>query len=415
MRREVVITGYGAVSPYGVGVRRLITGLREGRSAVRSMAREWEGLAEGMACMLGAPVQEPIDPSLIPRKHRRAMGRGSILAHLATQEAIQHAGISREDLESGRLGAAFGDTIPSAGSLEAFFRQYLVERNIRQVPSGGFFRVMGHSCSANIAAAFNIRGRVQATPAACAAGAFAMGAGFELIRWGVQDIMLCGGVEELHPTTSAIFDIVGASSTRWNDAPEMSPAPFDRKRDGTVCGEGAGVLVLESEERARARGARILARVLGFSGISDGTNMAQPGLESMVRCLRAALEDADLPPREIDYVSAHATGTEQGDTAEAMAIAEVFGDSTPVSGLKGYIGHTLGASGPIESIASLETMSAGYIIPTGKLEDIDPDCAVIRHQLRLETRSVGKIVKSSFGFGGMNAVLVFGRYEDGSH
>jgi 3-oxoacyl-[acyl-carrier-protein] synthase II len=317
-------------------------------------------------------------------------------------------------LESGRTGAVVGDTFPSAGSLEDFYRLYIVERDIRQVPAGGFFRVMGHSCSANVAACLGLRGRVLATPAACAAGAFAVGTGLELIRWGVQDVVLCGGVEELHPTTSAIFDIVGASSTHWNDAPERSPAPFDRGRDGTVCGEGAGFIVLESEEHARRRGARILARALGFAGLSDGSVMAQPGLESMIRCMVSALDDAESTAGEIDYISAHATATIHGDAAEATAIARVFGDAVPVSGLKGYIGHTLGASGTIESIACLEMMAGNYIIPTGKLREVDPECSIIRHQLTLESRRIRRIIKSSFGFGGMNAVLVFGRNDNGS-
>jgi 3-oxoacyl-[acyl-carrier-protein] synthase II len=414
MMHNVVVTGYGVISPYGVGVDRLMGGLREQTSAVRSMAAEWQGLAQGMVCMLGAPVPEAIDVASIPRKNRRGMGRAAMLAQLAVREAVQHAALSPDLLRSGRAGAVVGDTIPSAGSLEGFYRHYLMERDIRQVPAGGFFRVMGHSCSANIAACLGLRGRVLATPAACAAGAFAVGTGMELVRWGVQDVVLCGGVEELHPTTSAIFDIVGASSSHWNDAPERSPAPFDKNRDGTVCGEGAGFLVLESEQHAEQREARILARVLGFGGVADGSNMAQPGLESMVRCFKSALQDAALSPQEIDYVNAHATATTHGDRAEATAIAQVFGDAVPVSGLKGYIGHTLGASGTIESIAGLEMMAGGYIIPTGKLQQVDPECAMVRHQLALESRRIDRFVKSSFGFGGMNAVLVFGRYDNGS-
>ncbi len=378
------------------------------------MASEWGGLVQGMACMLGAPLTEKIDATAIPRKHRRGMGRSAILVQIAVLEAVGHAGLSDEHLHSQRTGAVVGDTFPSAASLEDFYKLYITERDIRQVPAGGFFRVMGHSCSANVAACLGLRGRVLATPAACAAGAFAVGTGLELIRWGVQDVVLCGGVEELHPTTSAIFDIVGASSSHWNDAPERSPAPFDVDRDGTVCGEGAGVLVLESEEHARNRGARIHADVLGYAGLSDGSNMAQPGLESMIRCMESALADADVAPDGIDYINAHATATPHGDLAEAAAIAKVFGDKVPVSGLKGYIGHTLGASGTIESIACLEMMAGDYIIPTGKLRKVDPECSIINHQLTLESRRIRRVVKSSFGFGGMNAVLVFGRHDNGS-
>jgi 3-oxoacyl-[acyl-carrier-protein] synthase II len=414
-RESVVVTGYGAVSPYGAGVSRLVAGLRSGESAVRSMVDLWRDLPRGSACLLGAPVLEDPDVSSIPRKQRRCMSRGGMLAHLATEEALERADLPRSLLGSGRVGAIFGDTIASPDGLESFFRSYLIDRDITHVPAGGFFRVMGHSASANIAANFGIRGRVLAMPAACAAGAFAVGTGFEHIRWGVSDVMICGGLEELHPLTSAIFDLVGASSTHFNDRPGRAPAPFDAGRDGTVCGEGAGVLVLESESHARRRGAKILARLLGFSGLADGSSMAQPSIESMVACFRQALADAEIGPGSIDYVNAHATATPQGDAAEAQAIAAVFGGDVRVSGLKGYVGHTLGASGTIESIASLEMMRGGFVVPTGKLVEVDPACAMIRHQRVLEETTITHFAKSAFGFGGMNAVLIFARYDHGSH
>ena len=408
----VVVTGCGGVSPFGVGANRLVHALRAGRSAVRTMGQEWTRGVRGTACQLACPVEEEIDFKVIARKHRRSMGRGALLAQLASAEALAQAGVHEPLLRGGRVGVALGDTLTGPSSLEDFYRCYLVEKDVSQVAANGFFQVMGHSCAANVAAAFGITGRVQGTPAACAAASLAATVSVELIRAGVQDVMVCGGAEECHPTTSAIFDIVGAASTHFNDRPERAPAPFDRERDGTVCGEGAGVLILESEEHARARGARPLAEVLGVAATCDGEQMTQPGVESMERCMRLALADAGLEPKAIDYVNAHATGTVQGDRTEAEAIARVFGDRTPVSGFKGYLGHTLGASGALESIVVLDMMSEGYVLPTGKLRHVAPECSGIRHVLEVERRPVARAMKCSFGFGGVNAVLIFGGRTD---
>jgi len=407
-KRNVVVTGYGAMTPFGAGVGTLMEALRLGRSGVRHMGEEWTGRVDGAVCRLAAPFPGEPDVHAIPRKIRRSMGRGALLAQLAAQEALEAAGLDRGALTSGRAGVALGNTMTSPTSLEDFFRAYLVERSIRQVPANGFFRVMDHSCAANVAAGLGLTGRVVATPAACASGAMAIGAGLELVRAGAQDVMICGGVEECHPTTSVIFDLVGASSTHFDDRPEATPAPFDRDRDGTVCGEGAAVLILEAEEWARDRGAPILGRVLGFAAGNDPSQMAQPGAEAMMRCLRTALADAAIEPADVDYVNAHATGTVQGDPSEAEAIGRVFGGNTAVSSLKGQLGHTLGASGAIESIATLEMMRQGFVLPTVNLDHVDPACSGVRHQLSHENRSIDFAVKCSFGFGGTTAALVYG-------
>lgn len=413
-RNCVVVTGRGAVSPYGVGVDRLIEGLRNRRSTVRTMEDDWTKGVRGTACRLACPVEGEVDIQTIPRKHRRSMGRGALLAQLAATEAVSEAAITEQLLRSGRLGVAIGDTLTAPSSLEDFFSRYLIDRDVSQVAANGFFRVMGHSCAANVAVALGAAGRVLGTPAACAASSLAVVVSAELIRGGVQDVMVCGGAEECHPTTSAIFDILGAASTHFNYSPDSAPAPFDRDRDGTVCGEGAGILVVEAEDHARARGARPLADVLGVAATCDGAQMANPGVESMERCIRLALTDAGLDADDIEYVNAHATGTVQGDEAEAEALARVFGAETPVSGLKGYLGHTLGASGALESIAVLDMIREGYLLPTGKLRNVASECAGIRHVVAVEHRPIAHAVKCSFGFGGINAVLVFGRRIDGS-
>lgn len=410
----MVVTGRGVVSPFGVGVPRFVEALRDCRSAVQTMGDGWNQGVRGTACRLACPAEKEIDVQSIPRKHRRSMGRGALLAQLAASEAVAEAGIGDSLLRSGRVGVAIGDTLTSPSSLEAFFHHYLVDRDVTQVAANGFFRVMGHSSAANVAVSLGASGRVLGTPAACAASVVATAISTELIRIGVQDVMICGGAEECHPTTSAIFDILGAASTHFNDRPEAAPAPFDRDRDGTVCGEGAGVLVVETEDHARARGALPLADVLGVAATCDGTQMANPAVDSMERCIRLALADAELEADAIDYVNAHATGTVQGDGAEAEVLARVFGAETPVSGLKGYIGHTLGASGVLESIAVLDMMRSDYLLPTGKLRNVAPECAGIRHVLAVERRLTRRAVKCCFGFGGINAVLILGRRTDGA-
>jgi 3-oxoacyl-[acyl-carrier-protein] synthase II len=406
---SVVVTGYGVVTPFGAGVETLMDALERGASAVRSLGDGWNGDVEGSYTRLGAPVPDDIDLQSVPRKQRRSMGRGTLFAQLAANEAVARAGLTVATLTSGRVGVAIGSTITSPFGLAEFFTHYLVEKSVRQVPANGFFRVMGNSTAANLATAFGLTGRVHATPAACASGVVAMGVGVELIRAGLQDVVLCGGEEELHPATTAIFDTVGAASTHYNDRPELAPAPFDRDRDGTVCGEGAGVLVLEGEEHARRRGAPILGRLLGAASNADGESLASPGVAAMVRCMRAALADAGLGPDQIDYVSAHGTGTVAGDQAEAEALAEVLGVGPPVASLKSHLGHTLGASGAIEAVACLEMMRRGFLVPTAKLRNLDPECARITHLRELRRTGARRILKVAFGFGGANgAVLLAG-------
>lgn len=412
MPRNVVVTGFGAVTPYGVGARRFYEGLRSGRTTVRSMEGVWSEPISGTYCRLAAPFEGEPDLGGLPRKLRRTLSRAAAMAWTAASEAIAQAGIGESVIRSGRCGVALGDTLSSPSSLMDLFGHFLVRKDVSTVPSGSFFRVMSHGGAANVAHVLGLCGRVLATPAACAAGACAVGTGFELIRWGVQDAMLCGGVEECHPATSAIFDVVGASSTHFNDAPERSPAPFDEARDGTVCGEGAGVLLLEAEEHARARGAAIVGRVLGYASSSDGSQLVHSSPESMVRCMRDALMSAGVGPERIGYVNAHATGTVQGDAGEAAAIASLFGRSVPVSGLKGYIGHTLGASGALEAIASLAMIAAAEILPTAKLENVAAECSGIRHVRSRQAAELRAVLKNSFGFGGVNAALVLGGADE---
>ena len=401
--KRVVITGMGAITPLGNTVDALMDGLAEGRSAVERMD-DWAEY-KGLHSLVGAPAVLENEKQ-IPRQKRRSMGRLSIFAAQAAQQAIEDAGLSLELVTSERTGCVVGSTMGSAASITETFELVLPERDIAQLPSTKFFQCVSHTAAMNISQYLGITGTVLAPSAACASGLQALGVGYDLIRMGRQDRVLCGGAEELHPTVTGSFDVLFATSSHHNDSPKTTPRPFDRDRDGLVCGEGAGVLVLEEMEQAVARGATIYAEVLGFSTCGSGAHISQSNADAMERCLRQVLEESGIQPLEVDYISAHATATAHGDVEEAKALAEVFGDTVPVSSLKGHIGHTLGASGTIELIASLEMMKRGVVYPTLNLENVDPDCAGIQHVFQPLEKRVDTIIKNSFAFGGINAALV---------
>jgi 3-oxoacyl-[acyl-carrier-protein] synthase II len=339
------------------------------------------------------------------------MGRVAMLAYFASLEALESANIAVDTCRSTAMGISFGSTMGSASSLDDFFSAFHEKPEIDGMPSNIFFRCMSHTCAANLAHALGVTGMVLSPNAACASSLQAIGCGFEAIANGVEEVMLCGGGEELHVTVSACFDLVRAASSHFNDEPTRTPRPFDRDRDGIVCGEGAGALILESERHAQARGAKILGEVVGYATTTDGTHMAQPHSKSIVECLRRALGSAGVGADSIGYVNAHATGTLHGDRAEAEAIEEVFGKGkVPVSSLKGHFGHTLGASGAIELIACLGMQKGGYLIPTLNLETPGEGCEGLDHVITHRDISFERFAKNSFAFGGVNAVLIVQRY-----
>jgi 3-oxoacyl-[acyl-carrier-protein] synthase II len=223
--------------------------------------------------------------------------------------------------------------------------------------------------------------------------------------------MFCGGADEFHPLTSGVFDIMNAASTAFNDSPTRTPRPFDRDRDGIVCGEGSGILLLESLESAIGRGAIILAEITGFATNSDPGSIANPDASCIADCMRQALDDAQTRPDQIDYVNAHATATEQGDIAECEAISNVFGNSTPVSSLKGHLGHAMAASGTLELAACIEMLRQGLLIPTLNLEHIDPLCANVQHVHGVTRHPVETVIKNNFALGGVNSSIILRRYE----
>jgi 3-oxoacyl-[acyl-carrier-protein] synthase II len=289
------------------------------------------------------------------------------------------------------------------------YQTLLSTRDISMLTSTKCFQCFSHTVTMNVFQYLGLRGTVLATSAACASGLQAVGVGYDLVRLGRQDLVLCGGAEELHETVTGSFDILAATSTGYNRLPEATPRPFDRQRDGLVCGEGAGVVVLEDRERALARGAPLHGEILGYHTCGSSFHVSQSDHSAIAACILGALRDADVPAGQVDYISAHATGTIQGDAAEARAIREIFGARPPVSSLKGHLGHTLAASGAIELVAALRMMAHGIVYPTRNLEQVGPDCDGIGHVQRARPLQIRCFLKNCFAFGGINAALVCGQ------
>ena len=381
--------------------------LRARRNAVRRMP-EWDRV-ELLHTRLGAPIDDFAVPAHYPRKQARSMGRVSLLAVRASELALAEAGLLEDAaIRDGRMGIAYGS---SAGSIEPvrYFGRMLDTGSMDGVTSTSYIQMMAHTAAVNIALYFGLKGRVVPTSSACTSGSQGIGYAYEAIRFGRQALMLAGGAEEISAPSAAVFDTLFATSTR-NDAPQSTPRPFDRDRDGLVIGEGAASLVLEDYEHARARGARALAEIIGFASNSDGSHVTQPEAETMAAVMRLALADAQLPPGAIGYVSAHGTATDRGDLAESQATAAVLGSRVPISSMKSYIGHTLGACGAIEAWWTIEMLRRGWFAPTLNLDQPDPACAELDHvvgagrELDLEYA-----ISNNFAFGGINTSIVLRR------
>ncbi len=401
---RAVITGYGVVTPIGYSVADMMASLDAGVCATRTMPPSWNSFGK-LQCQVGAPV-ELRDPKAIPRQQRRTMSPMSIMACQAAKMALDHAGIDPASIPSDpRFGVIMGSTTGSPQALARTYQLLFANNDYMQLGASEFFQCVSHTVALNVAQHFSCKGVVSATSAACASGLQAVGAAFDQIRLGRQDVVLCGGGEELHETVVGSFDILYAASSKYNDSPSRTPRPFDVARDGLVCGEGAGVIVMENYDHAIKRGANILAEVRGSHTCSNGTHVSQSDDASMVTCMNLALSSGGLTAKDIGYVGAHATGTTQGDAAEARAIAAVFGPDVPVSSLKGNMGHTLGSSGPIELAATIEMMRRSVIYPTHNLEEVDPACAGVLHVREKLPRAFKAFLKNSFAFGGINSAI----------
>lgn len=398
-RRRVVVTGAGLTSPVGHTPAEAMDAILAGRHGIERI-EEWQRHPE-MLTSLGARAD--CDMKQWPRKTTRAMGRVARLALFATEAALRASGLGGE--RGRRVGLAYGSTHGSTEAWERFALTLESDNALLGLGSNAYLKFASHTCAANLAVHLGIQGRVITTCSACVAAAQALGAGYEAIRYGMADVMICGGAEELHYISTGVFDVLQATST--SDDPDASPRPFDRERNGLVVGEGAGTLVLESLEHAERRGAPILAELVGYGTSCDGTHITAPQPSGMEAAMRLALEDAELTPGDVDYVNAHATATSVGDAGEAEATHRVFGDGVPVSSTKGHTGHTMGACGAIEAILAIEVLRRGVLPPTRNLTDPDPALPALDHVREPRERAARVVMTNNFAFGGINTSLLF--------
>jgi 3-oxoacyl-[acyl-carrier-protein] synthase II len=408
--KRVVVTGFGALSPLGHDWATVSSRLREGRTAIQRIA-EWDDY-DGLNTRLGSPAEAFDLPAHYNRKSTRSMGRVALMATRASELALAHAGLLGDPLlQSGRMGIAYGSSAGTPRSIGDFGRMIL-DKTTEGINANTYIKMMSHTAAVNIGVFFGLTGRVITTSSACTSGSQGIGYAYEAIQSGRQVAMLAGGAEELDATEAAVFDTLFATSTK-NDQPDHTPRPFDAARDGLVLGEGACTLVLEELEHARTRGATIHAELIGYGTNSDGSHVTHPKSETMAQAMRLALEDADIPASAIGYVNAHGTATEQGDMAESAATLAVLGARVPISSLKSYIGHTLGACGALEAWLSIEMMRAGWFAPTINLTQVDPRCAPLDYITQGGRELQTDIVMSNnFAFGGINTSLIFRRWKD---
>jgi 3-oxoacyl-[acyl-carrier-protein] synthase II len=406
---RVVVTGVGAFSPIGNDWPEIETQLRGLKSGVRYI-KEWD-CYDGLNTRLGAPVRNFELPAHFTRKRTRSMGRVSLLATGASEKALIDAGLLEDPvLQSGRVGVSYGSSTGSTDAI-ADFANLLLNNDISGITATTYIRMMSHTAPVNIGVFFGLKGRVIPTSCACTSGSQGIGYAYEAIRQGAQDIMIAGGAEEFCATEAAVFDTLYATSTQ-NDSPESNPRPFDRDRDGLVIGEGACTLILERRDHALSRGARIYAEIVGFGTNSDGAHVTQPSPPTMLQALKLSMQDADLSAEDIGYVCAHGTATDRGDVAESQVTHEIFGERIPISSLKSYMGHTLGACGALESWLAIEMMNQGWFAPTINLDNVDPRCAPLDYiQGPGRDLDVKYVMNNNFAFGGINTSLIFARHE----
>ncbi|MFN3853273.1 MAG: beta-ketoacyl-ACP synthase I [Phreatobacter sp.] len=402
--RRVVVTGMGIVSSIGNNPNEVLASLREARSGI---AIDPSFVEHGFRCQVsGAPRLDAA--SMVDRRAMRFHGGGTGWNHVAMDQAILDAGLEPADISHERTGIVMGSGGPSTRAIVEAVDKARESGNSKRVGPFAVPKAMSSTASATLATWFKIKGVNYSISSACATSNHCIGNAYELIQWGKQDLVFAGGCEELDWTLSVLFDAMGAMSSKFNDRPSTASRAYDANRDGFVIAGGAGVLVLEEYERAKARGAKIYAEVAGYGATSDGFDMVAPSGEGAVRCMRMALQG--VGPK-VDYINPHGTSTPVGDVKEIEAIREVFGGadkSPPIAATKSLTGHSLGATGVQEAIYSLLMMNNGFICESAHIEELDPEVAdmnIVRQ--RIDNVSLGCVLSNSFGFGGTNATIVF--------
>ena len=403
--RRVVVTGMGIVSSIGNNTQEVLASLREAKSGI---VRADKYAELGFRCQVhGAPRLDPEE--VVDRRAMRFLGGGAAWNHVAMEQAIRDSGVEEEDISNVRTGIVMGSGGPSCRAIiEA--ADTARTKGPKRVGPFAVPKAMSSTASATLATWFKIKGVNYSISSACATSNHCIGNAAELIQWGKQDLIFAGGCEELDWSLSVLFDAMGAMSSKFNGTPEKASRAYDKDRDGFVIAGGAGVLVLEELEHAKARGAKIYAEVAGYGATSDGYDMVAPSGEGAVRCMNMALADVKVP---VDYINPHATSTPIGDIKEIEAIREVFGAKCPpISATKSLTGHSLGATGVQEAIYSLLMMQNGFICESANIENLDPafaDMPIVRE--RQDNVKLGCVLSNSFGFGGTNASVAFKRLD----
>ncbi|MBR9910480.1 MAG: beta-ketoacyl-ACP synthase I [Gammaproteobacteria bacterium] len=403
--KRVVVTGMGIVSCLGNDIETVLDALKEGRSGIK-FQEEYEkmGFRSLVAGSIDIDLKEHID-----RKSLRFMGDAAAFAYISMQQAITDSGLAEDQVSNERTGIIMGSGGASSKNLVES-ADILREKGLKRVGPYRVTQTMSSTASACLATPFKIKGVNYTISSACATSAHCVGNAMELIQLGKQDVVFAGGGEEEHWTLTALFDAMGALSTKYNDTPDKASRAYDADRDGFVIAGGGGCLVLEELEHARARGAKIYAELVGYGATSDGYDMVAPSGEGAARCMRQALSTVD---GDLDYINAHGTSTPVGDIAELKAVREVFGSKVPaISSTKSLTGHSLGATGVQEAIYSLLMMKHNFISASaniGTLDDAAQDMNIV--QQRQDNVQLQRVMSNSFGFGGTNASLVFQRYQ----
>ena len=402
--RRVVVTGMGITSALGSTIESAFERLKTYKNCVR----HWDKLDEyeRLNSKLGSFVEGFVSPEHFTIKVRRTMGDVALMAVVTAEEALKDAGLLNDEIiTSGRCGVSYGS---STGSLDAIldFYSMCIDKEVKLLNSGSYIKMMPQTTSVNISLYFKTHGRLIPASTACTSGSMSIGYAYEAIKDGYQEVMIAGGAEEIHPTQVGVFDTLYATSSK-NNTPELTPSPFDRNRDGLVIGEGAGTLILEEYEHAKARGAKIYAEIAGFATNTDGTHITNPNKDMMAEVMWLALKDAKLPPEEIGYINAHGTATVNGDIAETQGTESVFKREVPISSIKSYTGHTLGACGAIETILSIEMMNNKWFSPTLNLKNIDENCGQLDY-IKDEGRIIDTeyVMTNNFAFGGINTSII---------
>ncbi|MFT3939686.1 beta-ketoacyl-ACP synthase I [Rhodopseudomonas sp.] len=406
--RRVVVTGMGIVSSIGNNTQEVLASLYDAKSGISRAEKHAElGFRSQVQ---GAPTLNPAD--VVDRRAMRFLGEGAAWNHVAMEQALADSGLEESDISNERTGIVMGSGGPSARTIvEA--ADITRTKGPKRVGPFAVPKAMSSTASATLATWFKIKGVNYSISSACATSNHCIGNAYELIQWGKQDVMFAGGCEELDWSLSVLFDAMGAMSSKYNDTPATASRPYDVSRDGFVIAGGAGVLVLEELEHAKARGAKIYGEIIGYGATSDGYDMVAPSGEGAERCMKMAL--ATTGGIKIDYINPHATSTPAGDPPEIGAIRNVFGNEDkcpPISATKALTGHSLGATGVQEAIYSLLMMQNGFICESAHITELDPafaDMPIVRK--RIDNAKLGAVLSNSFGFGGTNATLVFKRLE----